>query len=113
MIEYNLEYLEELAAGDNEFLVSMVSDFIQQTPDTLAQIADAISKADHTLIYQLVHRFIPTLEFMGVVELVRKYRDIEQYAKATSEINLIQESFERARTETNAIIEKLKHDFNQ
>jgi hypothetical protein len=113
MIEYNLEYLEELAAGDKEFLLSMVSDFIEQTPDTLTQIAEAISTTDHAQIYQLVHRFIPTLEFMGVSELVRKFRDIEQYAKATSEINIIKACFEQARTDVFAIIEKLKQDFNQ
>ncbi|MGC8823304.1 MAG: hypothetical protein ACP5PZ_01750 [Bacteroidales bacterium] len=113
MMEYNLEYLEELAAGDNNFLLSMVQDFIHQTPDTLVQIAKSISLADYALLYQLVHRFIPTLEYMGVEELVRKYRDIEQFAKAKAEIDLIKKHFEQAQADTYIIIEKLKHDFNQ
>ncbi|MEJ5264893.1 MAG: hypothetical protein WHT29_06220 [Bacteroidales bacterium] len=113
MLQYNLEYLEELAAGDNSFLLSMVSDFIHQTPDTLAQIAEAINRSDHELLYQLIHRFIPTIEFMGVSELVRKFRDIEQYAKAKADINLIKNYFEEVQAETFLIIDKLKHDFNQ
>ncbi|MGC8803834.1 MAG: hypothetical protein ACP5PS_08730, partial [Bacteroidales bacterium] len=93
--------------------LSMVQDFIHQTPDTLVQIAESISLADYALLYQLVHRFIPTLEYMGVEELVRKYRDIEQFAKAKAEIDLIKKHFEQAQADTYIIIEKLKHDFNQ
>ncbi len=108
---YNLRYLEELAAGDNEFMMSMIYDFVTQTPETLNQIALSIDNSDYKNIYSIVHRFIPTLEYIGVSFIVRKFRDIEQLAKSEAEISTIKEIFNQASKETSIIIETLKKDF--
>ncbi len=108
---YNLAYLEELAAGDNSFLQSMIDDFVTQTPTTLMHIHEAIDNVNYEEIYRLVHRFIPTIEYMGANAIQSQFREIEQLSKTKNNIEEIKNIFLHAKENTFALIELLKNDF--
>jgi HPt (histidine-containing phosphotransfer) domain-containing protein len=110
---YDLEYLKDLASGDDNFLLSMIDDFIHQTPETIQQISDNIEKGDQKSIYAIVHRFIPTLQYMGATAIVDKFREIEKLAKGNSEIILIKSCFEQAKVDTFALLETIQKDFDK
>lgn len=112
-IMYNLRYLEELAAGDNTFVDSMITDFITQTPNTLQAIETAIQNHNYAQIYFIVHRFIPTIEFIGADNIVNILRDIETLAKQNNNINNISINFSSAKILIFSLIEILKQDFNK
>lgn len=108
---YNLAYLKELAAGDNNFLQSMIDDFINQTPTTLMHIQEAIDNEDYDEIYRLVHRFIPSIEYMGASFIQKQFREIEQISKTRNDIYQIKHIFASAKENTFTLIELLKNDF--
>jgi HPt (histidine-containing phosphotransfer) domain-containing protein len=109
---YNLEYLEEISAGDKEFIADMLNDFVTQTPQTLADIDVQIKQANWYELYKIIHKFIPTFEFVGAENVRTELRVVEQYAKTSTQVEKIAPIIEKLKVDCRNIIHELKTDFN-
>ncbi len=93
----NLDYLHEIADGDNEFIVDMIDSFLFQTPDFLENLAQAIVKKDWAEAEKIAHKIKPTVQYVGLhnitdktIKLHENLRDgveLEKTAELFGEVN--------------------------
>jgi HPt (histidine-containing phosphotransfer) domain-containing protein len=108
---YNLEYLEEISAGDQVFILEMLGDFVGVTPSTLVEIENQIISQNWGELYKIIHRFIPSFEFVGADHMREDLRTLEQYAKTQTNTEKIPLLFENIKGFCFEIIDEIKIDF--
>lgn len=109
---YNLEYLEEISGGDKDFISDMLTDFFSNTPQTLEEIRETIIKEDWNELYKILHRFIPSFDFVGAENLIHKLRDFESKARSKENLENANEIYTEIKLLAEKLIGELKTDFN-
>lgn len=109
---YNLEYLNEISGGDEEFINDMVVTFVNTTPQTLDEIKTLVQQKKWSDVYSVVHRFAPSLQFLGASEMENLVDEIENNARNQENTDKIHVSFIMVEEFCNKVIENLKKDFN-
>ena len=66
---YDLEMLEKLSAGSNEFMIKIIGMFLDQIPDTAQEIKKAFEAADYEKTKALAHKIKATYIQFGVKKL--------------------------------------------
>jgi len=112
-ITYNLEYLNELASGDENFVYDMILEFINSTPESLKQMDSYIKEKKYSELYKIVHRIIPTYEYIGNEELINQLREIEKIAKYQENIENLKTIFNDINNKSHLLIDTLKNDFSE
>lgn len=90
---YNLEQLEAIASGNEDFVIKMVNMFLEMTPALLERIAAGIQIQDWTEVKSAVHKMKPSVDMMGVTDLYQVIRDIENNAKTNTNLEQIPELY--------------------
>ncbi len=101
----DLTYLKEMAAGDESFVVEIITYFVDSCPDTLRSMRESALSGDYEKLRFLVHTLLPQLTFVGILEAIPHIEKIE------GEIKLNDDHFvelERAINIINYGIEDLK-----
>jgi len=108
---YNLEYLEEISGGDQDFINDMLNDFITITPGVISQIESYISSQNWMELYKTLHKFIPSFEYVGGNDVKVELRNIENYAKTQTNTDQIPYLFQGVKGFCLDILEEIKTDF--
>jgi|LGOV01.1.fsa_nt_gb HPt (histidine-containing phosphotransfer) domain-containing protein len=109
---YNLSQLESLADGDNEFILEIVSTFLEHAPIQVQDIKNAFDISDYNTLGQMAHKIKPSIDLMGIESLTSDIRLIEKYGKNEENLNKLpdlinklimvsEEVFEEMRTNNN------------
>ena len=78
-----LNYLEELSGGDKTFEKQILQQFLQQTPEELNQLQQAVDSEAYDTIRQTAHSLKSTVGYMGLTEELHPYLTrLEQAATA-------------------------------
>jgi HPt (histidine-containing phosphotransfer) domain-containing protein len=77
----NLEYINELADGEPEFLVSIVGTCLSSIPADMGKLGDAITKADYEQIAFYCHKLKGSLNFIGSAEYAAIFETMEVNAR--------------------------------
>lgn len=65
--DFDLSLLNEIADGSDEFMVDSIDMFLQQTPESLQQMGDAITAQDWPTAASAAHKLKSTLGFFGML----------------------------------------------
>jgi HPt (histidine-containing phosphotransfer) domain-containing protein len=113
---YSLANIEEIAAGDQEFVVSIVETFCNNTPNYLQQISDGIASQDFERIRFSAHQMKPSIDILMVLDVKETIREIEEIAARgkdqDEELGLINEKFYRLSQSLNSVIADLTQRFS-
>ena len=60
-LHYNLAKVYALSDNDPEFVLQIVTLFVTEVPDDLAQIKEGIKKKDHKHAYAYAHKIKPMI----------------------------------------------------
>jgi HPt (histidine-containing phosphotransfer) domain-containing protein len=85
----NLTYLKELSNGSNEFICQMISVFIAQTPEMIANMEEHLHKQDWKALHAVAHRMKPSFSFMGIKELETTIHTLEEYCLKKTNLDQI------------------------
>jgi len=110
-MEYNLDYLKEISGGDPEFIKDMLGEFISKTPETIAEVEETIVKKSHEELYKVIHRFIPTFDFIGASHIISNLRNIETLSKTKGSFEEIVVIFDKVKEQSTNLIATLKKEF--
>jgi CheY-like chemotaxis protein len=66
---FNLDMLEQLSAGSNEFMLKIINMFLEHIPDTVQEISKAFEAADYEKTKALAHKIKATYIQFGVKQL--------------------------------------------
>ena len=80
-LQLDLSYLNEISDGDNEFVASILSTFLEECPKDLAGMREGLDVGDLAAVGKLAHKNKSTLQLLGLLELKQLALDIEQTAK--------------------------------
>ena len=107
----NLDYLQDLSEGDEEFIKDMIETFIDTTPDLISQMKEQLNGKDFLGVGQTAHKIKPTITFMGISSLETLIREIEQDGKnnenigsLTEKITILERNCELAYQELNQVL---------
>jgi HPt (histidine-containing phosphotransfer) domain-containing protein len=111
-LHYNLAKVYALSDNDPEFVTQIVTLFVTEVPDDLAQIKEGIKKKDHKHAYAYAHKIKPTLDLLGLKVAFEEILQVEDWTKTEGEKKEIKETFKSIRNQVEDAIKELKKDFD-
>lgn len=80
--DLDLTFLYEIADGSNEFIVESIDMLLQQAPELLQSIDEAIKSKDWVTAAASAHKLKPSMGFFGMLISQDLLQDIERLCKA-------------------------------
>jgi HPt (histidine-containing phosphotransfer) domain-containing protein len=83
--DLDLAFLYEIADGSDEFIVDSIGMFLEQTPQLLEAIENAIKAHDWATASSVSHKLKPNLGFFGMPQSQATIQEVELASKAGGE----------------------------
>jgi HPt (histidine-containing phosphotransfer) domain-containing protein len=107
-IDIDLSYLSDVASGSTEFMVDMINIFLEQTPDYITQLGEAIKNKDWPAVANIAHKIKPTLAFMGVASARDDMGEIEENARSLKKLEEIAPKYHQLESICGFLFTRLK-----
>ena len=119
----NLTYLSEMTGGKKQLIKEIIDVFLQQVPNELKSINDAILKNDFITIKNFAHTMKSSVSIMGISSLNPILNEMEDLSKnaiggsipITTSVEKIKQLNEQLNSIAKQAIEELeseKHNYN-
>jgi len=109
---YNLERINEISDGDQDFIVAVVTTFIEEVSTDLITFEQQVASGNYKGIFQVSHKLKPNLEMLGMQASFDMNMKIHDWAKAETNLGDIAPAFSKLQGMINENIAVLKQDFN-
>ena len=107
---YNLEKVTELAEGDKSFVELLVNAFLEEIPDDLEKMTQAVENNDTKTAYQCAHKMKPNFLLFGI-DVVDKVRLLESWKDGKIGFKEAQPALMFVKETANTAIAQLQQDF--
>ncbi len=111
-LHYNLAKVYALSDNDPEFVLQIVTLFVTEIPDDIAEIKEGIKKKDHKHAYSYAHKVKPSLDLLGLKVAFEEILQIEAWTKIEGEKKEIKETFKSVKQQVKDAIKELRKDFD-
>ncbi|WP_411031637.1 Hpt domain-containing protein [Spongiimicrobium sp. 3-5] len=108
---YNLDKINEMAEGDEDFINSVISVFLEEVPHDLEALETAISGKDFESVYKLAHKIKPNVDLLGMEQSRATALEIETLGKSPGNGAEIELKFPLLKKDIHQVIAELKKDF--
>jgi len=108
---YNLDKINEMADGDEDFINSVILVFLEEVPQDLEGLEKALEHENHEQVYQLAHKIKPNVDLLGMEQTRAAALKIETLGKNAANINEIKEIFPILKTDIYQVVSELQKDF--
>ena len=109
---YNLDKINEMAEGDEDFILSVVSVFLEEVPEDLNALEDAIAAKDFEQIYKMAHKIKPNVDLLGMEQARANALEIETLGKTDGSLDAIRAKFPLLKKDVEQVISELQKDFD-
>jgi HPt (histidine-containing phosphotransfer) domain-containing protein len=108
----NLDYLNDLAKGNPEFVKEMIDIFIEDNCEELQSLEKNIQQKNYPLIKEVAHKMRSTIAFVGLDRIIENnLSEIEELALTGSGVQKIEISFLKVKEICQKAAEELKLEF--
>lgn len=107
---YNLNSLKNLSRGNNEFVIKMLTIFVEQTLETLKKIDDAFIEQNSIEIGRLIHKIKPSIEGVGIFSIVNEVKEFEMNVKESAINHQLLEDYTIIKNTLLQAIEQIKNE---
>lgn len=111
MSSYNLDSVEEMAGGDQDFVKVVVQTFIEEIPPDLDAMNQAVAENNPGQAYQYAHKMKPNLQMFGL-DLMPQIKIIEEWSKSGMEKKEVDEAAQKISLKVKSAEQELKEDFD-
>ncbi|WP_029038575.1 Hpt domain-containing protein [Salinimicrobium xinjiangense] len=111
MSNYNLEGVEEMAGGDQDFVKVVVQTFLEEIPPDLEGMNQAIIEGNAPQAYQYAHKMKPNFQMFGL-GLMPQIKIIEEWSKAGKNEAEVHEAGRIITDKYKKAERELKEDFD-
>ena len=111
-LHYNLAKVYALSDNDPEFVLQIVTLFVNEIPEDMAEIKEGIRMKDHKHAYSYAHKIKPSLDLLGLKMAFEEILQVEAWTKAEGEKKEIKETFKSVKNQVEDAIKELKKDFD-
>ncbi|NAS11879.1 Hpt domain-containing protein [Poritiphilus flavus] len=109
---YSLDKINEMADGDQDFVNSVISVFLEEVPQDLEDLESAIASMDYENVYKLAHKIKPNVDLLGMEQTRATALEIETLGKSSANSAEIAEKFPLLKKDVLQVISELKKDFD-
>lgn len=109
---YSLDKINEMAEGDNDFINSVISVFLEEVPQDLEGLEKALETGNYEQVYQLAHKIKPNVDLLGMEQTRAAALEIETLGKSEANMAQIQNVFPVLKKDIEQVVAELKNDFN-
>ena len=111
-LHYNLSKVYALSDNDQDFVKDVLTLFVSEVPEDIAQIKEGIKKKDHKHAYAYAHKIKPTLDLLGLNVAFEEILQIEAWTKAEGKKKDIVDTFKSVRKQVDDAIKEINKDFD-
>lgn len=111
MSNYNLEGVEEMAGGDQDFVKVVVQTFLEEIPADLEGMNQAVTQENASQAYQYAHKMKPNLQMFGL-DLMPQIRVIEEWSKSGTDMAQVHSAARTITDKFKKAEKELKEDFD-
>jgi HPt (histidine-containing phosphotransfer) domain-containing protein len=108
---YNLDKINEMADGDEDFISSVISVFLEEVPLDLEGLENALEQQNYEQVYQLAHKIKPNVDLLGMEQTRATALQIETLGKNVANMSEIKEIFPTLKKDVQQVVSELKKDF--
>lgn len=101
-----------MAEGDQDFINSVISVFLEEVPQDLEDLEKAITNNDYDNVYKLAHKIKPNVDLLGMEQSRAVALEIETLGKNAENKEEIERKFPLLKKDILQVISELKKDFN-
>jgi len=77
----NLNYLKQIADGNDEFIIEMIEMFLNKTPEALAEMKTSYQEKNWDSLRQIAHRIKPSFAYIGLPGTQKTLAEIEKLSE--------------------------------
>ena len=85
----NIDYLVSVTRGNKEMMNNIIHVFLEETPEELTALADAIEKTNYTSISDIAHKIKSSFAILGISVLESVFEKMENLGTLSSGIEII------------------------
>ncbi len=111
-LHYNLAKVYALSDNDPEFVNQILTLFVSEIPEDLAEIKEGIKKMDHKHAYAYAHKIKPSLDLLGLKVAFEEILQVEAWTKTEGEKKEVKEIFKSVKNQVEDAIKELRKDFS-
>lgn len=109
---YSLDKINEMADGDEDFIHSVISVFLDEVPQDLSGLEEALANENYQLVYQLAHKIKPNVDLLGMEQTRAAALEIETLGKNEANMEEIKSIFPGLKKDVEQVVAELKKDFD-
>ena len=109
---YTLDKIKELGEGDEDFVMSVISVFLEEVPADLHDLENALNSGNVEQTYKLAHKLKPNLDLMGMEPARALAYEMESMGKQNQPMEEIRMRFPLLKKDIEQAIQQLKTDFS-
>jgi len=108
---YDLQYLNELSAGDHSFVLEMIKHFCSNAGDSLDRMNDLTTKQDWGSLREVVHKFASNLNLIGLHEAAATSVRLEYITENREGLDQVPDLVAGIRASVEMAVVKLSEDY--
>lgn len=109
---YNLDKVNEMADGDEDFINSVISVFLEEVPQDLQELESALAQRNHEQVYKLAHKIKPNVDLLGMEQTRAAALQIETLGKNEANMAEIEKVFPILKKDIHQVVSELRKDFD-
>jgi HPt (histidine-containing phosphotransfer) domain-containing protein len=109
---YSLDKINEMAEGDQDFIISVISVFLEEVPEDLDALEKALQENNYEQVYKMAHKIKPNVDLLGMEQTRAVALEIETLGKSEANMADIEKVFPILKTDIHQVIGELKNDFD-
>ena len=109
---YTLDKINEMAEGDEDFIMSVVSVFLEEVPEDLSALERAIDSGDFEQIGKMAHKIKPNVDLLGMEQTRANAYELETLGKNAGSLEEIKIKFPLLKKDVQQVMSELRKDFN-
>jgi HPt (histidine-containing phosphotransfer) domain-containing protein len=86
-MKIDLDYIYTISDGDRDFIREILETFVKITPESIDAINESLEQKQWKEVARVAHKIKPSILLLGVDELTKLIKEIEQMAKNQEELD--------------------------
>ncbi|MCI5055729.1 MAG: ATP-binding protein [Flavobacteriales bacterium] len=108
---YDLKTLEEMASGDQSFVVQMLSRFLEDIPKALSDMLEAEKAKEYQKLGEIAHKVKPSLLYLGIEQVKEDILAIQENGK-NDDSESLSELVKKVQKIAEAALNQIKEDYD-
>lgn len=109
----DLTYLKQIAEGNTEFILEMITSFIADLPKTLSDMDKALSQKKWPELKVIAHTLKSSADFIGMHNIKETLKNIEKYAADRTNLELLPELVAKTKNHCMKAMEEVKSEIKK